>query len=152
MISKNCSIQLCLGLKSQWTINNLSLLYVTGGSGCLNWPISSLDDKHDAAENSSMLEFAWMPALFILGMPCLLIAVFSPLGPSPMGPQCCCGSTLHLVSYLLMLLIWCAGVLPRVCAVGSSVPSIKDENLNKARLYYSWFSFPNICQPVGQSY
>lgn len=69
---------------------------------------------HVAAVSSSMLEFAWMLALFILGMPsCLFLAVFCSLKPTPLGPQYRCCSPLHLGFYQLMLLIWCDRTLAK---------------------------------------
>lgn len=94
------------------------LLYVTEGSGCPNRLISWLDDMHDPAENSSMLEFVRMLALFILGLPaCLFIAACGLKRPAPVGPHYCCCAPLHLVHYRLTLLIWCDRTLAKgVCS------------------------------------
>ena len=112
-------------------VDTLRLLYVTEGSGCLNWLTGSLVNTHDAAAVSwSMLEFVWMLALFILGMPaCLFIAVFTETYAS--------GATILLLlsssfSLLSANAFWfdVTGHLPRVCSVASNVPDIKAENIS----------------------
>lgn len=117
--------------KAELRVDALCLLYVTEGSGCPNWLTGSLDNTHDAAAVSrSMLEFVWMLALFILGMPaCLFIAVFTETHAS--------GATILLLlsssfSLLSANAFWfdVTGHLPRVCSVASNVPDVKAENLN----------------------